>query len=160
MDIGTSQQVNSPKYLISAHQTRISADTANKNNNIAIFVNLNLQKYYVEIDSVRYPRDSVLVNYEQNDYNEQYKDSKLYFEEFVGEQLMSPFISYPDVKTKYRIEIIDLRRQSDHISPKKIQLFLEYSADPENAKFYSIVIRRREKELISDGNKLIEVKVI
>ena len=67
LDIGTSQQVNSPQYLIGAHQTRTIADTVNKNNNIAIFDNLNLQKYYVEIDSVRYPRDTVLVNYEQND---------------------------------------------------------------------------------------------
>ena len=81
MDIGTSQHVNSPKYLIDAHQTRTRADTANKNNNIAIFDNLNLQKYYVEIDSVRYPRDNVLVNYEQNDYIEQYKDLKLFFKE-------------------------------------------------------------------------------
>ena len=160
MDIGTSQHVNSPKYLIGAHQTRIRADTANKNNNIAIFDNLNLQKYYVEIDSVRYPRDNVLVNYEQNDYIEQYKDLKLFFKEYIGEELMSPFISYPDMKTKYPIQIIDLRHQPDHITPKKIQLFQEYTADPENAKFYLIVIRRREIELISDGNKLIEVKVI
>ena len=160
MDIGTSQHVDSPKYLIGAHQTRIRADTANKNNNIAIFDNLNLQKYYVEIDSVRYPRDSVLVNYEQNDYIEPYKDLKLFFKEYIGEELMSPFISYPDMKTKYPIQIIDLRHQPDHITPKKIQLFQEYIADPENAKFYLIVIRRREIELISDGNKLIEVKVI
>ena len=67
LDIGSSQHVNSPKYLFGAHQTRARADTANKNNNIAIFDNLNLQKYYVEIDSIRFPRDSVLVNYEQND---------------------------------------------------------------------------------------------
>ena len=158
--IGTSQHVNSPKYLIGAHQTRIRADTANKNNNIAIFDNLNLQKYYVEIDSVRYPRDSVLVNYELNDYIEPYKDLKLFFKEYIGEELMSPFISYPDMKTKYPIQIIDLRHQPDHITRKKIQLFQEYTADPENAKFHLIVIRRREIELISDGNKLIEVKVI
>ena len=44
MNIGTSQDVNSPKYLIGAHQL-IRADTANKNNKIAIFDNLNLQKY-------------------------------------------------------------------------------------------------------------------
>ena len=73
---------------------------------------------------------------------------------------MAPFISYPDMKTKYPTQIIDLRHQSDHITPKKIQLFEEYSTDPENAKFYLIVIRRREIELISDGKKLIEVKVI
>ena len=160
LDIGTSQHVDSPEYLIGTHQTRTRADTANKKNNIAIFDNLNLQKYYVEIDSVRHPRDSVLVNYEQNDYIEQYKDSKFYFKEYIGEELMSPFLSYPDMKTKYPIEIIDLRHQTDHISSKKIQLFQEYSADPENAKFYLILIRRREIELISDGNKLIEVRVI
>ena len=131
----------------------------NKNNKIAIFDNLNLQKYYVEIDSVRYPRDSVLVNYEQNDYIEQYKYLKLFFKEIIGDELMSPSISYLDMKIKYPIEIIDLGHQSDHISPKKIQLFQEYTADPENAKFYLIAIRRRETDLISDENKLIEVKV-
>ena len=112
LDIGTCQHVNSPKDLIGAHQTRTRAD------------NLNLQKYYVEVDSVRYSRDSVLVNYEQNDYIEQYKDLKLFFKEYIGEELMSPFISYPDMKTKYPIQIIDLRHQSDHMAPKKIQLFL------------------------------------
>ena len=45
VDIGSSQQVNSPKHLIGAHQTRARAHTANKNNNFAIFDNLNLQKY-------------------------------------------------------------------------------------------------------------------
>ena len=140
LDIGTSQHINSPKYLIGALQTRIGADTAIKNNNNAIFDNLNLQKYYVEIDSVIYPGDSVLVNYGQNDYIEPYKDLKLFFKEFIGEQLMSPFISYPDVKTKYPIEIIDSRHQTDYISPMKFQLFLEYSADPENAKFYLVLI--------------------
>ena len=160
LDIGTSQHVSSPKYLNGAHQTRTRADTANKNNNIAIFDYLNLQKYDVEIDSVRYPQDSVLVNYKQNDYIETYKDLKLFFEEYIGEELMSPFISYTDMRTKYRIQIVGLRHQTDHITPKKIQLFQQYSVDPENAKFYLIVIRRREIELISDGNKLIEVKVI
>ena len=160
LDIGTSQHVNSPKYLIGAHQTRTRADTANKNNNIAISDNLNLRKYYVEIDSIRYPRDSVLVNYEQNDYIEKYEDFKIFFKDYIGEQLMSPVISYPDMTRKYPIEILDLRHQSDHMTPRKIQLFQEYSADPENAEFYLTIIRRREIELISDGNKLIEVKVI
>ena len=100
------------------------------------------------------------MNKKQNDYIEQYKDSKLFFKEFIGEQLMSPFISYPDMKTKYPIEIIDLRHQADHITSEKIQLFLECGADPENARFFLILIRRKEIELISDGNKLIEIKII
>ena len=73
---------------------------------------------------------------------------------------MSSFISYPDMKTKYPIKIVDLGHQFDYITPKKIQLFQEYSVDPKIANFYLILIRRREIELISEGNKLIEVKVI
>ena len=76
-DIESSQQVNSPKYLIGAHQTSARADTADKNNNNALFDNLDLQKFHIEKDGIRYPRDSALVNYEQNDYIEQYSDLKL-----------------------------------------------------------------------------------
>ena len=160
LDIGSSQNVQSPIYLIGAHQTKDSIDAPLSTKNVAIFDNLDLRKYYIEIDGQRYPRDSSLMNYEQNDYIEQYKDLKLFFKEYIGEQLMSPFISYPDMKTKYAIEIIDLRHQADHITPKKIQLFLEYGDDPDSARFFLILIRRREIELISDGNKLIEIKII
>ena len=166
LDIGSSQKVQSPKYLIGAHQTkdRIVAPISTKN--VSIFDNLDLRKYYIciyyiyiEIDGQRYPRDSSLMNYEQNDKIEQYKDLKLFFKEYIGEQL-SPFISYPVMKTKYLIEIIDLTHQSDHITLIKVQLFLEYGGDPENAIFFLILVRRREIELISDGHKLIEVRVI
>ena len=162
VDIGSSQKVNSPKYLICAHQLKDRIDTPISTKNVAIFDHLNLKKYYVEINGQRYPRDGVLLNYNQNDYIEQYKDLKLFFKEYIGEQLLSPFISYTDMKIKYLVEIIDLRHQADHITPKKIQLFLEYGgeADPDNARLFLILIRRREIELISDGNKLIEINII
>ena len=64
------------------------------------------------------------------------------------------------MKGKYPIEIIDLRHQPDHMTPKKLQQFREYGVDPDNAGLFLKLIRRREIELISDGNKLIEVRVI
>ena len=66
-DIGSCQLVNSPKFSIGAHQTRARADTADRNNNIAISDNLILRKIYVEIGGVRYPRDSVPASFERND---------------------------------------------------------------------------------------------
>ena len=158
-DIGSAQNVIQPKYLICAHQTNLRT-TTDKKINIAIFDNMDIRKYYVEIDGQRYPRDSVLIYFEENDYVQQYKDLKLFWKEYIGEPILNPFISYTDMKTKYPIEIIDLKHQSDHITPKKIQLFHEYGTDPDNARLFLILIRRREIELISDGNKLIEVKVI
>ena len=164
IDIGSAQQVNSPKYLIACHQTAARLNAPDKGINISRFDNLNVRKYFVEIDSVRYPRDGVITNYNENAYIDQYKDFKLFYKEYVGEELLNPFVSYPDMKTKYPIQVIDLRFQPDHITPKKIQLLEEYRPDPANnpnsARLYVILIRRREIELISDGNKLIEVKVI
>ena len=64
------------------------------------------------------------------------------------------------MKYLYPIQITDLRFQVDHITPKKIQLFEEFSEDPNFEKLFLILIRHRQIEMISDGNKIIEVKVI
>ena len=125
VDIGSAQSVNSPKYMICAHQTEARSALPNKRNNISIFDNINLRKYFIEIDGQRYPRDSVLTNYGENDYIDQYRDLKIFYNEYVGELLLTPFISYTDMKNKYPIQVTDLRFQADHITPKKIQLFEE-----------------------------------
>ena len=77
VDIGSAQSVNSPKYLICAHQTEARSALPIKRNNISRFDNINVRKYFVEIDGQRYPRDSVLTNYNENDYIDQYSDLKL-----------------------------------------------------------------------------------
>ena len=134
--IGSAQNVIQPKYLICAHQTNLRTTTPNKKVNIASFDNMDIRKYYVEIDGQRYPRNSVLINYEENDYIQQYKDLKLFWKEYIGEPILNLLISYTDMKTKYPIEIIDLKHQSDHITPIKIQLFHEYGTDTDNARLF------------------------
>ena len=120
LDIGSSQNDQTPKCLIGAQQTRDRLDGSTSTKIVSILDNLNLKKCYVEIDGLRYPRDNVLLNYEQNDYIEQYKDLKLFFNEYIGDELLAPFISYPNMKTKYPIEVIDLRHQPDYVRLKKL----------------------------------------
>ena len=64
------------------------------------------------------------------------------------------------MKNFYPIQITDLRHQIDHIRPKKIQLFEEIDDDPANERLFIILVRHRQVKMISDGNKLIEVKDI
>ena len=73
---------------------------------------------------------------------------------------MQPYITYPDMKYFYPFQITDLRHQVDHLTPKKIQLFEKISEDPANERLFIILVRHRQVEMISDGNKIIEVKVI
>ena len=64
------------------------------------------------------------------------------------------------MKTKYSMGTTGLRHEPDQTRPERLQLFQEYGTDPDYARLFLILIRRREIELIGDGIKLIEVEVI
>ena len=160
VDLGSAHQVNSPKYMICAHQTKDRLNTSVKKINIAVFDNLDLRKFYDEIDGQRYPRDSISKNNTENDYKDQYRELKLFFCEKSGEAILNPLITYPDMKPNYSVGIIDLKYQPDQLTSKRIQLFHKYGTDRDKARLFLMLIRRTEIEIISDGNKLIEVKVI
>ena len=61
--------------------------------------------------------------------------------------MLYPLLSYPDMKTKYPIGILDSRHQLDHITPKKTQLFQKYGTNPDNASLFSKLIRRKEIDI-------------
>ena len=119
VEIGSAQHTNSPKYLIGAFQTKGRIETPDKSRNLAVFDTNNVGKYCIEIDGACYPRDGVLTNFEENSYLDQYRDLKLIYKEYVGEELLHPYMSYPDMKHFYPIQVTDLRFQVDHITPEK-----------------------------------------
>ena len=57
VDIGSGQQINSPKLLTGAFQTNNRVGTSNKTNNSAVFDTNHVTKYFIEIEAARYPRD-------------------------------------------------------------------------------------------------------
>ena len=93
VDIASARNNNGPKYLILAQQTAARIAVPNKANNDAIFENLDVRKYLVDIDGIRYPRDGVSIDYGLNDYVDQYRDLNLFYHEYLEEQLLQPFIS-------------------------------------------------------------------
>ena len=84
-----------------------------------------MRKNHVDNDGVRYPRDGVNVDYGLNDYVDQYRYIKRFYKEYVGEELLTFFISYTDMKNKYPIQLIDHRFQVNHKNAKKIGFFEE-----------------------------------
>ena len=88
-DISSAQNTKSPDYLKVAHQTAARIRVPNKTNIIAIFDNLNVRKYFVDIDGVRNPRDGGTFDYASNDYFDRYRDPNFFSKEYVGEELLS-----------------------------------------------------------------------
>ena len=75
---------------------------------------------------------------------------------------MNTYRGFTDMKNEYRIQVIDLRHQVDQIPPKKDQLFERFNTDAANvnARLFVILFRYRQIEMISEGNKIKEVRVI
>ena len=74
--------------------------------------------------------------------------------------MLHPFISYLDIKTFYPNQVIDLEFQIDYITPKKNRLFEGYENTPENTNLYVILIKHRQINLVSDGNKNTGIELI
>ena len=51
---------------MATHQTEARVGTANKGNNIAIFDNVDVKKYFPEIDGFRYRKETILTNFTEN----------------------------------------------------------------------------------------------
>ena len=100
LDIGSASNINIPLYLIVAHQKTQRENPARPPTqfNNAVFDNVNVKRYFVEIEGVRYPKDPVETNFPDNKYLDQYRDLKLFYKEHNGESLPLPFISNLDMK--------------------------------------------------------------
>ena len=158
--IGKAQNINIPKYLLAAYQSLAKIVVPYTLSNEANFDNLDVGKKFVGIDGYRYPKDAVITNYAGNEYLDQYRDRKLNNTDCLEEDLINPLISYPDTTTKVHIQVRGLRHQVDHITPENIQLFAECRNDCANARLFKKSIRYRQIEMISDGKKVAELKVI
>ena len=156
VDVGRARNSKTPQYLIVALHTAARIGVPNKTNSIAVFDNLNVRKYPVHIDGVRYPRDGVSIHYASNDYVHQKRDLKMFYKEHAGGELLSPPINYTDLKIKYPIQDKDLRFPIDHINSKRTHLFEDYRGTITNARLFLISIRQPKLKMISDGNKIVK----
>ena len=150
IDISSASDIKSPVHLTAAHQLTRRPDLTNpnvklSNNRInnAIFDHAKVRKCYVEIDGVRYPKNPIMINYDENNYLDHYRDLKLFYKEYAGESMLSPIITYNKMKNWYYFRVIGLRLQVDHLSPKKIRFPEEYYDNPVTTNLYKILIKHR-----------------
>ena len=69
--IGSAQVVSSTNNLICANHSEVRSNLPNKARNNSIFDHLDLGKLFVEIDGVRFRRDSFLINHGLIDFIDQ-----------------------------------------------------------------------------------------
>ena len=162
LDIGSASNINMPLYLIAAYQKNQRENPARPQNQFhnAVFDNVDVKSYFVDIDGVSYLKDPNETNFSQNKYSDQYRDPKFFYKEYKGESLLHPFICFLDLKTFYLIQVIDLRFQIDYITPKKTRLFEEFENTPQSTNLDVLLIKYKEFKMVSDGTKITGIELI
>ena len=105
VDINSASNIISPLHSLAAYQLTQRPDpsdpTVNLSNNRfnnAVIDLATVRKYYVEIDGVRYSKNAIMFNYDENNYLDQYRDLILIYEQYVGESVLPPVITYGKLK--------------------------------------------------------------
>ena len=81
LHIKAARKLNTPKQLLAAHQISDRSAAPNGANNTAVFDNLAVRNrcYSAELDGMRYPGDSINVDYGTKVYLDQNRDLKLFY---------------------------------------------------------------------------------
>ena len=94
----------------------------------------------------------------------QYRDLKIFHDEYVGEPFLNAFITYHDKKDFYLIQVFDPRFLLDHKQSMRKQPFEECGAKPHDphvsARTFAIVMKRRQVTMTSDENTVTQIKAI
>ena len=158
VDIGSAQNVHSPKFLSAIHETAARKGVPNKASKIAVFDNLNLRKVFVEIDRVRSLTDFVSTDSVENDYHDQNRDLNLFYKEYVGEGIMNPLLTYSQEKLLcYSSHWFEIR--VEYVSLKKTLTLEEDWVATKHARLFLILLRHKEIKMASDGNGFTEIKL-
>ena len=157
-DLGGARQIDSQIYLIAAHQMEAKVAVANKRNKIAIFEVIDVRKLFCDLDGIRYPKYSVSINFDANDYLDQHREPELFYKEFDGEAPLNPFETYPDIK-KICFQINDLGFQVHPLKLRKTNCSGDFRGDSVSATEFILLIRYREIKKVWDGNKTTENEV-
>ena len=92
VDKGSAQNIKILDYVMAAHQSLARFGVPNKTSNIAFFDNFDVRKYFVEIYGQRYPKDAVNTYYTENVCLDRYRDLKLFYKEYNGENFFNFFL--------------------------------------------------------------------
>lgn len=148
--------IEKPRWIIVGFQTNRNST---QEQNPAVFDNMNLNKAYVTLNSVKYPETDIDNNFNTNKYATLYDMFDNFKKEYDGlsELIGGNQVSYSAFKSLFPIIVFDVRKQNEKLKSGVVSIQLKFNYHnpvPANTHAYSIIISDRYLKQRSDGNNL------
>ena len=96
-ELGTQEGINNPIWIIVGFQQRHRQDSQNQNNDT--FYRPPVTSAQCIIGTEKYPDSSILLNYDDDDYNQGHGQIKKAFRALTNDDILQPYISDNDFRS-------------------------------------------------------------
>ena len=156
---GVEESINTPIYIIFRFQQQGRENSQNPNNDT--FCRLPVTSAQCIIGTEKYPGSAILLNYDDDYYNQGYAQIKEVFRASTKNDMLKPNISENDFRSSndgdnkgFNSFVFDIRYQKHFGSAQSIKVEFKFGANiPENINGYASVLLNKLISLTSAGQK-------
>ena len=158
-ELGTQEGINVPTWIIVRFQQRDRQDTQNLNNDT--FYRPPVSSCQCITGTERYPDNSILINYDDNDFSQGYEQIKKAFRALTEDDMLQPYLSDNDFRSSndgnnigYNLYVFDIRYQQNFASAQPIKIEFRFSEDVAAGIYgYALVLTNKLVSINSDGQR-------
>ena len=162
-ELGTQEGINVPIWVYVVFQQMDRQNDQNLNNDT--FVRLPVISAQVVIGTEKYPDNSVLLNYNDDDYSQGYGQIKEAFKALTENNILQPYISDNDFRSSndgdniaYNIHCFGKRYQKNYESGQSVKVEFKFNGViPAGIYGYALSLTDRLISISSDGNRMFDL---
>ena len=158
-ELGTQEGINVPIWIIIGFQQRDRQNSQKENNDA--FYRPSVISAQCIIGTEKYPDSSILLNYNDDDYNQGYGQIKEAFRALTKDDILQPYISDGDFRSSnnnnnigYNLYVFDIRYQKDFENSQPIKLEFKFDGVvPAGIYGYALVLTNKKISISSNGQR-------
>ena len=159
-ELGTQEGLNVPIWIIIGFQQQDRQNSQNENDDT--FYRPSKTSAQCIIGTEKYPDSSILINYNDDDYNQGYGQIKEAFRAVTKDDILQPYISDHDCRSSnsnndigYKLYVFDIRYQINFESAQPFKVEFEFDGVvPAGIYGYALVLTNRLLSISSDGQRM------
>ena len=158
-ELGTQEGINVPIWIIIGFQQQDRQSSQNENNDT--FYRPSVTSAQCIIGTEKYPDSGILLNYDDDDYNQGYGQIKEAFRALTKDDILQPYISDHDFRSSnnnndigYNLYVFDIRYQKDFEDSQPIKVEFKFGGVvPAGIYGYALVLTNKKISISSDGQR-------
>ena len=162
-ELGSQEGEKVPVWIVVAFQQSERQNDQNLNNDT--FYRPPVTSAQCIIGTEKYPDSAILLNYNDDDYSQGYRQIKEAFKALTKDNILQPYISEQDFRSSndgnnigYNIYAFDIRYQKDFESSQPIKIEFKFDdVVPAGIYGYALVLTNRLISISSDGQRMFDL---